>query len=123
MESMRQQKVARLLQKALGSFFLSEGKSFNAGGLTSVTRVRISPDLSVARIYLSMLGPGSPKSILEEIDSASRSIRFKLGKELGKSLRIVPELHFFHDDSAEYAQRIDALLSTLDKPKPLGGEA
>ena len=121
MESLRQQKVARLLQKALGSFFLSDGKSFNPGGLTSVTRVRVSPDLSVARIYLSMLGPASPKVILEEIDDASKGIRFKLGKELGKSFRIVPDLHFFHDDSAEYAQRIDSLLQTLDKPKGLEG--
>ena len=59
--------------------------------------------------------------ILEEIDDASKGIRFKLGKELGKSLRIVPDLHFFHDDSAEYAQRIDSLLQTLDKPKGLEG--
>jgi ribosome-binding factor A len=123
MESLRQQKVARLLQKSIGAFFLNEGKSFNPGGLTSVTRVRVSPDLSVARIYLSMLGPGSPKLILEEIEGASRGIRFKLGKELGQSLRIVPNLHFFHDDSAEYAQRIDALLNTLDKPKGQEGES
>jgi ribosome-binding factor A len=121
MESLRQQKVARLLQKSVGAFFLDEGKSFNPGGLTSVTRVRVSPDLSVARIYLSMLGPGTPKTILEDIESASRGIRFKLGKELGKSLRIVPDLHFFHDDSAEYAQRIDALLNTLDKSRGLDG--
>jgi ribosome-binding factor A len=118
MESLRQQKVARLLQKALGDFFLKEGKSFNPSGLTSVTKVRISPDLSVARIYLSLLGPGSTHQIIDALNAASRSIRFQLGKELGKSLRIVPELHFYHDDSAEYAQRIDDLLHQIGKSGP-----
>ena len=106
METTRQNKIARLLQKELSDIFLLQTKSM-PGILISVSAVRISPDMSVARAYLSVF----PSEKSEEIVNANmKSIRFELGTRVRHQLRIIPELKFFVDDSLDYLERIDELL-------------
>lgn len=112
MESLRQQKVNKLLAKELAEIFRSESRTLFGGGFITVTGVRISPDLSSAKIYLSIMATsGQDKTVIFKLVQDQNSvIRKKLGLIVGKQLRIVPELMFFIDDSLDYALKIDALL-------------
>lgn len=110
MESVRQSKVARLVQKELAEYFRKEARNLYDGAFISVTIVRISLDLSVARVYLSIMPGKDPKVILETVKASSFGIRKYLAAVIGKQVRVVPELSFFIDDSLDYAQKIDDLL-------------
>jgi ribosome-binding factor A len=109
MESTRQSKIARLIQKELSEIFLLQAKSMN-GVLVSVTAVRVSPDLSIARVYISVFPSERGDEIVKNLNDNMRSIRFELGNRLRHQLRIIPELKFFIDDSLDYLERIDELL-------------
>jgi ribosome-binding factor A len=80
------------------------------GVMVSVTSVRMSPDLSVARVYLSIFPSPRGKEILENINGNKKSIRYDLGTRIGKQVRRIPELAFFLDDSIDYLENIDQLL-------------
>ncbi|MDP3556647.1 MAG: 30S ribosome-binding factor RbfA [Bacteroidota bacterium] len=110
MESLRQQKVSKLLAKELAEIFRSDSRNLFGGGFITVTTVRISPDLSSAKAYLSIMGNKDKAVIFKLIQDQNSVIRKKLGLIVGKQLRIVPELMFFIDDSLDYAMKIDALL-------------
>ena len=110
MESTRQLKVARLVQKEIGSILLIEGKSFIGSALVTVTSVRISPDLSFAKIYLSLFGVSNKEALLKVIKENQSTVRKLLGQRIGKQVRIIPELNFFIDDTMEHAARINELL-------------
>lgn len=109
MESTRQSKIARLIQKELSEIFLLQAKSMN-GVLISVTAARISPDLSIARVYISVFPSNRGDEIVKNLNGNVRSIRFELGNRLRHQLRIIPELKFFIDDSLDYLEHIDELL-------------
>ena len=106
METTRQNKIARLLQKELSDIFLLQTKSM-PGVLISVSAVRISPDLSVARAYLSIF---PSEKIIKNVNDNMKSIRYELGTRVRHQLRIIPELKFFVDDSLDYLEKIDELL-------------
>ncbi len=110
MESNRQQKINRLIQKELSEIFLMETKKMH-GVLISVTNVRVSPDLSMARAYLSIFPSEKGEEILTNINDNVKSVRYELGKRVGKQLRIIPELMFHIDDSLDYIENIDKLLN------------
>ena len=110
MESTRQSKIARLIQKELSEIFLLQAKSM-AGVLVSVTSVRVSPDLSIARAYISIFPSERGDEIVSNLNGNVRSIRYELGGRLRHQLRIIPELKFFIDDSLDYLERIDELLN------------
>jgi ribosome-binding factor A len=114
MESSRQQKFARLLQKELAEIFQRQVTHLLPGGMISITAVRMSPDLSVARVYLSLLVAPDPAAAVALVNQHKSVIRRHLGLRIGKHARITPDLHFFLDDSASYASHIDQLLSGLD---------
>lgn len=114
METTRQQKINRLIQKELGEIFLLQTKAM-PGILVSVSGVRISPDLSVAKAYLSIFPSEKGKELLANIKTNVKAIRFDLGQRLGKQLRIIPELVFYIDDSLDYLENIDKLLNTEGK--------
>ena len=117
-ESPRQLKVNRSLLKELADIFLRQMPHLLPGGMISVTAVRVSPDLSVARVYLSFLAAPDPAALLAQVIEHKSVIRRHLGQRIGKQARVVPELHFFHDNSAAYVAHIDGLLSGLDiKPE------
>jgi ribosome-binding factor A len=110
MDSLRQQKVNKLLAKELAEIFRSNARSLFAGGFITVTGVRVSPDLGTAKVYVSIMGTKDRDAIFKLIQDQGNVIRRKLGAQVGKQLRIVPELSFFIDDSLDYAMRIEELL-------------
>ena len=109
METTIQNKISRLIQKELSEIFLLQTKSMN-GVLVSVSAVRISPDMSIARVYLSVFPSERSQEIVKNINDNMKSIRYELGTRVRHQLRIIPELKFFVDDSLDYAERIDELL-------------
>lgn len=110
METTRQNKIARLLQKELSDIFQKETKGM-PGVLISVSAVRISPDMSVARAYLSIFPSERSAEIIKNVDDNVKSIRYELGTRVRYQLRIIPELKFFVDDSLDYLEHIDELLN------------
>lgn len=109
METKRQQKINRLIQKELSEIFLLETKK-TSGVLVSVTNVRVSPDLGMAHAYLSIFPSEKGSELVKNINENVKSVRFELGKRVGKQLRIIPELVFHLDDSLDYIENIDSLL-------------
>ena len=109
METTRQNKISRLLQKELSEIFLLQTKAMQ-GTLVSVSVVRISPDMSIARVYLSIFPSEKAEEIIKNVNDNMKSIRFELGTRVRHQLRIIPELKFFVDDSLDYIEKIDALL-------------
>lgn len=111
METTRQQKVARQIQRDLGDIFQRLGNPFSQGKMVTITAVRVSPDLSFAKIYISIFPSENAKAHLEHMQTFIRSIRNELGKRIKNQVRIVPELAFFIDDSQDYVQHINQLLN------------
>ena len=109
METTRQNKVARLIQKELSDIFRQQ-TSRTHGTLITVSQVRVSPDISVARAYLSIFPSARAAGILANINANVRSVRYELGTRVRHQLRIIPELRFFLDDSLDYLDHIDQLL-------------
>ncbi|MDF7819271.1 30S ribosome-binding factor RbfA [Runella sp. MFBS21] len=116
MESKRQQKVARQIQKDLSDIFQKEGRTWFDNAFITVTIVRMSPDLAIARVYLSFLVTKNKGLLLEQIQERNKQIRQLLGQRIRHQLRIVPELHFYLDDTAEYAAKMDALFAGITIP-------
>jgi ribosome-binding factor A len=109
METTRQNKVCRLIQKELSEIFLLQTKSMN-GVLVSVSAVRISPDMSIVRAYLSVFPSERSAEIVANINNNMKQVRLELGNRVRHQLRIIPELKFFVDDSLDYIEHIDELL-------------
>ncbi len=110
MESTRQQKVARQIQKDLSEILHNIDGTLFKGRMVTVTMVRMSPDLSLAKIYLSIFPSADKEEFLEGIKIHGKQIRNKLGQKVRNQLRLVPELVFNIDDSMDYAERIEQLL-------------
>ena len=94
----------------LSEMFQQECKEYTEGAMLSVTAVRVSPDLSYAKIYVSIFPSERVEAVMKSLEEKNKSIRFILGKKVGKQMRIVPELRFFVDDSLDYIDKIDELL-------------
>lgn len=109
MESTRQAKIARLLQKDLSEIFRQQTAKTH-GTLVTVTAVRVSPDLSVARAYLSVFPSDKGAAMLESINASARTVRYELAQRVRFQLRKTPELTFMLDDSLDYIENIDHLL-------------
>lgn len=112
MQSTRQNKICRLIQQDMGDIFLKEMKPVLGNSLITVTQVRITPDLSIARVHVSIMviGPGTKEGILELIRANGADLRRRLGLREGKQLRIIPQLEFYLDDSLDYIENIERLL-------------
>ncbi len=115
MESKRQQKYAKLIQKELGDIFQKEAKPLVGRAMVTITRVMMSPDLGFAKAYLSFLMADS-KTLFDSINDHKKEIRHALAKRIGKTVRVIPELAFFPDDSASSAQHMDKVISDLNIP-------
>lgn len=109
MESTRQAKIARLLQKELSEIFRRQ-TSKTHGVLISVSAVRVSPDLSIARAYLSVFPADKGQAIIDEINRSAKTVRYELAQVVRHQLRKTPELQFYLDDSLDYIENIDNLL-------------
>ena len=109
MHETRQNKIARLLQKELSVIFQEQTRSLH-GVMVSVTRVKVSPDLSICTAYLSIFPSEKGEELMQNITRNEKQIRYELGTRVRYQLRIIPELRFFIDDSLDYIERIDELL-------------
>lgn len=109
MDSNRQQKINRLIQKELSEIFLLDTKKMH-GVFISVTNVRVSPDLGIAHAYLSIFPTERSNELIANINENVKTIRYDMGKRLAKQLRVIPELTFHLDDSLDYIEKIDRLL-------------
>ena len=110
MTTTRQHKVSRLLQKELGEYFQRQGPEMTGGKMVTVTVVRISPDLGVAKVYLSIFPGDKADELIQTISDRVGMVRSELGNKLRNQLRHIPEFAFFLDDSLDYIDRIDDLL-------------
>jgi len=108
--STRQLKVAREIQKGLAEIIRSKGMAAWGGAMVTISEVRISPDLSVAKVYASIFPSEKQSEVMGMLDDANRTLRGELGRKVGRQLRIVPELVFYLDTSIDYAEHIDELL-------------
>lgn len=110
MDSTRQQKIARLLQRDIAEIVQKEMADVTRGSLVTITNVRVSPDLAYAKIFVSVFPFERSEAMLEAINSESWLIRKMLGARIRNQLKVVPELEWFIDDSLEYINNIDNLL-------------
>lgn len=115
-ETKRQQKFSKLIQKDLGDIFLQDTKNIFGKAFITVTSVKMSPDLGLAKVYLSFLQAPNSQEMLEKINDHKKEIRKILGNKIGKQVRIIPDLIFYLDDSAAYAARMDEIISGLNIP-------
>ena len=109
MQETRQNRICRFLQKELSLIFQSQTRAMR-GVMVSVTRVRVSPDLSICTAYLSIFPSEKSEELLQNIQRNTSQVRYELGTRVRNQLRIIPELRFFIDDSLDYIERIDELL-------------
>jgi len=117
MDSMRQQKYARLIQKEIGEIFQRDGYNFYGKAFVTVTGAQISPDLGVAKIYISIFGAKDSQSVINQIEKHTKEIRKELGSRIRHQARIIPELKFFLDDSLDQVEKIEKLLKET-RPNP-----
>ncbi|MGE0560270.1 MAG: 30S ribosome-binding factor RbfA [Flavobacteriales bacterium] len=113
MSTVRQNKVARLLLKELSTIFQQNGLSWFPNTMVSVTVVRVSPDFSFAKVYLSVFGEVEPAECIKQANLLSKTVRGELGKKIRYQLRITPEIAFYLDDSIDYAEALDEAMKDL----------
>jgi len=112
MEGTRLSKVARLLQKDLGDIFQKEGVTLFRGKMITVTSVRVSPDLGLAKVYISIFPTDKKEDVLLVVKQHTKTIRHELAQRVKHQLRVIPELAFFLDDSLDYIEGIEKLLKS-----------
>jgi len=122
MDSTRQNKFSRLIQKELADLFMREGKHFFEGAFVTVTGVKASPDLSVARIYISVFKEKKPGEVVNRLQEQMHEVRGLLGARIRSQARHIPELKFFLDDTMDYVERMDTLFRNLHIPPEEKGE-
>ena len=110
MENTRLNRIERLLQKELGDMFIHVSSTFK-GTILSVSEVRISPDLSVAKAYISVFPQSQSEYVIETLKNSSRSIRYELGKRIKNQVRVIPELIFKLDETLDKLETINRLLA------------
>jgi len=117
-ESKRQQRFAGVIQQDLAEIFQREGNAWLPGVLVTLTRVRVTSDLGIARVYLSFLNAPAPAEALEQIRSKSSEIRYRLGGRIRNQTKNIPQLEFYVDDSSQYTENIEKLFEEINKDKP-----
>ncbi len=115
MDSTRQNKYAKLIQKELSEIFLHHGKEYYGSNFVTITEVRVSPDLALVKVYLSLFKAKETEKLMKEINRHVKEIRKQLGDRMKNSIRHIPELVFYHDDTADYADNIERLLNAIPK--------
>ena len=116
MESKRQQKVAKQVQKDLSEIFQREMRSNFGGAFITITDAKMTPDLGIARIYLSFMLTKDKNGLLQDIREQTKTLRTHLAERVKNQFRIIPELQFYIDDTAEYAQKIEKLFEGIVIP-------
>ncbi|MBB3057004.1 MULTISPECIES: 30S ribosome-binding factor RbfA [Mucilaginibacter] len=115
MESKRQQKFAGVIQEDLAAIFQREGINYLPNTLITITKVRVTPDLAIARVFLSFFNNTNAQLALQTIKSHGNEIRYKLGARIKDQVRVIPQLEFFIDDTSEYVERMDKIFDKISK--------
>lgn len=123
MESKRQQKFAGLLQEELAAIFQREGAAYLPNTLVTITKVRVSPDLAVAKVYLSFLNTNNTSLSVGIVNAHASEIRYKLGSRIRHQARVIPTLSFFVDDTNEYVEHMDKIFNKIAKDRTESGHA
>ena len=110
MESTRQQKIARLIQKEMADLLQHESFLFRYHGMLTVTQVKVSNDISYAKVYVSVFGTIDKQAVIHALNENQKEIRFRMGQRLRNQLRVIPTLAFVLDDTLDYIENIDQLL-------------
>jgi ribosome-binding factor A len=116
MDSTRQLKFSKLIQKELGEIFTLEGKNFYGNQFVTITGVTITPDLSVARVRVSIFKTTKPADVMKSLKSHAGEIRKSLGNRIRNQARIIPNLEFFLDDSLDYVDKMEELFKKINIP-------
>lgn len=116
-ESKRQQRFAGVIQQDLAEIFQRDGHAWLPGVLVTLTRVRVTSDLGIARVYLSFLNAPAPAEALEQIRNKSSEIRYRLGGRIRNQTKSIPQLEFYIDDSSQYTENIDRIFEEINKDK------
>ena len=116
MESKRQRQVGKQIHKDLGEIFQRDLKSVFGGVFTTITDVKLTPDLGIARVYLSFLNSTDKEETLQTVRENTKKIRGLFGNKAKSQLRIIPNFQFYIDDTAEYAQKIENLFANIVIP-------
>ena len=117
MESKRQQKFAGVLREELATIFQREGSAYLPNTLVTITKVRVSPDLAVAKVYLSFLNTNNTALSVAEVNSHAGEIRYKLGARIRHQARVVPTLTFFLDDTNQYVEHMDKIFDKISRER------
>ncbi|HZX58543.1 MAG TPA: 30S ribosome-binding factor RbfA [Mucilaginibacter sp.] len=115
MESKRQQKFAGVIQQDLAAIFQREGMTLLPNTMITITKVRVTPDLAIARVFLSFFNNGNNQLALNTIKAHASEIRYKLGARIKDQVRIIPQLEFFVDDTSDYVERMDKIFDKISK--------
>jgi ribosome-binding factor A len=115
MESKRQQKFAGVIQQDLAEIFQREGINFLPNTMVTITKVRVTPDLAIARVFLSFFNSVDAAASLSTVKAHASEIRYKLGAKIKNQVRVVPQLEFFVDDTNDYVEKMDQLFDQISK--------
>jgi len=115
MESKRQQKFAGVIQQDLATIFQREGINLLPNTMITITKVRVTPDLAIARVFLSFFNNPNPQLALNTIKLHASEIRYKLGARIKDQVRVIPQLEFFVDDTSEYVERMDKIFDKINR--------
>ena len=115
MESKRQQKFAGVIQEDLAAILQREGANYLPNTMVTITKVRVTPDLAIARVFLSFFSNNNNQLALQTIKQHSSEIRYKLGSRIKDQVRVIPQLEFFIDDTNEYVDRMDKIFDKISK--------
>ena len=116
METKRQHKYSRLILKDIAEIFQKDFSHSFGNAFITITGVEVTPDLSIARVHVSILAAPDKQAVVDKIQEKKSAIRGELGRKIGKQVRIVPDLIFFLDDTEDRAERIDAIFDNLNIP-------
>ncbi|WP_158990416.1 30S ribosome-binding factor RbfA [Mucilaginibacter sp. L196] len=115
MESKRQQKFAGVIQEDLAAILQRESSSYLPNTMVTITKVRVTPDLAIARVFLSFFSNNNNQLALQTIKQHASEIRYKLGSRIKDQVRVIPQLEFFIDDTSEYVDRMDKIFDKISK--------
>jgi ribosome-binding factor A len=115
-ESKRQKQMAAVIEKEMNDIFQREGLNVMHGGMISISKVKVTPDLMEARIYLSFYQLPDTKGVMDMIKAKDKELRKLLAARIKHQVRKIPVVHYYEDDTLEYVSKLDALFKDLDIP-------
>jgi ribosome-binding factor A len=113
MDSRRQLKISSVIQEVFTDILTREGKALYSGAFVTLTKVKVTSDLSVARFYLSIYNSKEPDAVIQKFNERKHELKRKLAEKLRHQLRVMPEIEFFRDDTLDYAYHIEDLFKKI----------